>query len=569
MIPRVTAARLVTVLAAAHVSLFASGCGSAADERAGRANVSTSASPSASVLLPVAMPQIGGGDAALRERVRTGYASLSAVRDSGAAPPAQAAAYGAVGKLLVAAELLEQAEPYLLNARALAPGEMAWPYYLAQTYRLRNDREKAIEYFEEALRLQPGYVPALVWLGAVRLDRGDPDGAVAAFSMAVSREPGSAAAHFGLGRAALAAGDHAGAREHLEAALRADPAATRAHYPLALAYRALGDGRQADVHLRAWQQAFSPAESLQDGQIYPSDPLMEEIGSTLQTAVAYETRGVRALDAGRLSEAIGEFREGLKVSPRDAALHQNLGTALYLAGDEQGARAAFEAALGLAPGYARSHFSLGLLAESSGRDQEALDRYTAAVRYDPTLADARFRLAEGLRRIGQAQASIPHYEQIVSSDSRASQARFGLAMALVRLRRYGEAAAALEAAVRIHPEQPGLPHALARLLAAAPDDAVRNGRRAVVLVDGLRKMYGPTPALLETQAMALAEVGRFEEAAARQREAIATAATQAGGEAAARMGENLRRYESGVPCRVPWADDDPVHVPPRASGLRF
>jgi hypothetical protein len=27
------------------------------------------------------------------------------------------------------------------------------------------------------------------------------------------------------------------------------------------------------------------------------------------------------------------------------------------------------------------------------------------------------------------------------------------------------------------------------------------------------------------------------------------------------MADNLRRYERGEACRVPWPDDDPVHIP--------
>lgn len=564
------AAQWTALIAWTSVAVAVAGCrGGETSTSRGPAAPGAPASREAPALQPVSLPEIAGSEQGLRDRVRTSYASLAAIRDSAALPADLAAAYGEVGKLLVAAELLDHAEPYLVNAHTLAPGEMAWPYYLAHLHRLRNDREKAITYFEDALRLKADYVPALVWLGAVHLDRGDPASAEPLFRKAVSLDPASAAARFGLGRSALASGNYDAAREQLEAALRADPGATRAHYPLAMAYRALGNARQAEVHLRLWERGFSPAASLEDGQIHPADPMMEEIGSILQTAVAHETRGVRALDAGQWRDAIAQFRAGLTVAPRDPALHQNLGTALYLSGDEAGARAEFESAVRLSPGYATAHFSLGVLAESSARDDEALERYAAAIRHDPTLAEARFRLAEGLRRGGRAEAALAHYDSIVSADPRASQARFGRAMALVRLGRYRDARGALEEAARIHPEQPGFPHALARVLAAAPDDAVRDGTRALSIIDGLRKAYGATPSLMESHAMALAEVGRFPEAADRQREAIEGARQQGRADLADVLGSNLRLYESGAPCRIPWRNDDPVHVPARVSGLRF
>jgi len=249
------------------------------------------------------------------------------------------------------------------------------------------------------------------------------------------------------------------------------------------------------------------------------------------------------------------------VAPRDATLHQNLGTALYLAGDPQAAQVEFEAAVRLLPGYAKALFSLGLLMEERGRDEEALDHFSKAVASDPTMVAARSSLADALRRAGKLEASIAEYSEIVKLDPAASQARFGRAMALVRLRRFAEARAVLEEAARTHPEQPGLAHALARLLASAPDENVRDGARALTIVQSLEKTAAPSVALAETAAMALAENRRFTEAVARQRQAIAMANQAGRSDLAGRLSENLRRYESAMPSRTPWADDDPVHAP--------
>jgi hypothetical protein len=99
-------------------------------------------------------------------------------------------------------------------------------------------------------------------------------------------------------------------------------------------------------------------------------------------------------------------------------------------------------------------------------------------------------------------------------------------------------------------------HALARLLAASPDDRVRDGRRAVVLVNELRKKR-QTIDLGETLAMAMAELGQYEQAAAVQRDVMA-AAEQAGVSDVARsiMSENLKLYEHRQPCRTPWREGE-------------
>jgi hypothetical protein len=89
------------------------------------------------------------------------------------------------------------------------------------------------------------------------------------------------------------------------------------------------------------------------------------------------------------------------------------------------------------------------------------------------------------------------------------------------------------------------------VLAAAPDSRVRDGRRAMAVMERLSEEQQRMD-LGETMAMALAETGRYEEAAALQREAIAAAPA----EIAERMAANLTLYEAGQPSRTPWRDGE-------------
>jgi len=74
------------------------------------------------------------------------------------------------------------------------------------------------------------------------------------------------------------------------------------------------------------------------------------------------------------------------------------------------------------------------------------------------------------------------------------------------------------------------------------------------LVDELVK--GPQSLeLAETTAMALAEVGRFKEAVEVQRQAL-TAVSNSGTAAQERITNNLRLYERGKPCRIPFGDEE-------------
>jgi tetratricopeptide (TPR) repeat protein len=145
-----------------------------------------------------------------------------------------------------------------------------------------------------------------------------------------------------------------------------------------------------------------------------------------------------------------------------------------------------------------------------------------------------------------------------------SQASFGYAMGLVRLGRYQEARDRLEHDVKAFPEQLGFAHALARLLAAAPDDRVRNGARAQAILADLLKSQR-TAALAETMAMAQAELGNFKDAIGWQRAAIDLTRQSGRQEGIAHLAETLALYEAGRPCRTPWTNDDPVHHPQPSS----
>src|SRR5262249_27814502 len=100
-------------------------------------------------------------------------------------------------------------------------------------------------------------------------------------------------------------------------------------------------------------------------------------------------------------------------------------------------------------------------------------------------------------------------------------------------------------------------HLLVRLLAAAPDDRVRDGRAAQAVMRALLTREERTADVNEMMAMTMAELGQFGEAITWQREAIAAAERSGRPDRVRRFGEMLGRYQRRQPCRTPWRDDDP------------
>jgi tetratricopeptide (TPR) repeat protein len=488
-----------------------------------------------------ALPDLMKLAPSVQKQIRDRHAVLTTLVSSGAPAAQQSQGFGDVGLLLMAAQFPDAPAPFLMGAEALAPADFRWPYYLAQFHRQRGEPEPAGAAFERALTRNPSDVAALVWLGDTLLQRGQPEPAKARFAAALALLPTSLSARFGLGRAALAAREPAEAVTHFEAVLAQDATAAAVHYPLSQAYAALGDSAKADLHLR--QRA--------NHQILPADPLMVELDTLLDSPQSYETRGIRALEAKDWTGAVTWFRQGLTLAPDSAALHHRLGAALNMTGDRASARDAFEAAVRLSADQFLAHYSLGVLDQEDGRHADAAGRFTAALAIRPTYVEARLRLASSLRRTDRAADALAEYRKALADNADLAEARIGEAMTLTQLGRHRESLAVLESTYKSAPESVAFAHALARLLATAPDARVRNGQRAKMIVDDLVQR-GRTLDLGETMAMALAELGEFERAVAVQRDLL-TAAQRAGVPAVvSRIAANLERYEARSACRTPW-----------------
>ncbi len=519
--------------------------GCTADPGAPASGESTPNAPGGQALRPAPLPDLSEMTDAVQEQIRARYAALTSAIEQRGTTGELSEAYGGMGNVLMAARYAEAPEPFYLNAQALVPGDRRWPYYLGHLYTTQGAFERAAASFEQALALQPDDVPTLISLGEVHLEQGRPAAAEPLFTQALALRPESVWARVGLGRAAVMRQDYLQAVEHLEEALGVDPGAADIHYPLAMAYRGLGDLERAEAHLR----------QRDSGQVRRPDPLMEAMRDSLRSPSAYEREGIQALAGGDWEAAAAAFRRGIELAPENPSLRHRLGTALFMMGNEREGQAQFEAALRVSPDYAEAHYSLGLILEGSGRFEEALHRFSTAVRHEPSYGEARVRLARLLRRVGKPNEALTEYARVIAADPQGAEAPFGYAMTLVLLGRYQEARERLEEGMTRYPDQAMFAKALARLLAAAPDGRARDGQRALALVQELLARERSFD-LGEAMAMALAEVGRYAEAASWQREVMSMADQAGRYDLVQLMAGNLRLYERREPSRTPWRDDE-------------
>ena len=214
--------------------------------------------------------------------------------------------------------------------------------------------------------------------------------AIEAVTLAPGR-PGPALAAFDL---ALARRDREGAREMLARARATDP---RGPGPRAAAAElAAAEGRPADA-LRAALDAVRDAEARGDRAADPGlaralrlvARLRAAAGEAVDAADSLRRAGNVLMSAGDPAGALVDYRDGLKLAPRDPRLAHNTGAALYEQGLVREALAAWREALVLNPGSVETLVAAGVACYRLGDAAGARSSWTRALMLDPRRDDVR------------------------------------------------------------------------------------------------------------------------------------------------------------------------------------
>lgn len=128
-------------------------------------------------------------------------------------------------------------------------------------------------------------------------------------------------------------------------------------------------------------------------------------------ALTHYNLGAALLKNARWPEAEDALRSALQRRSDYPEAHANLSTALLKRGQVTAALEHLEAALRLKPDYAAAHYNLANVLAQNGRAPEALPHYEAAARLLPEHAEIHFNFANALCDTGHFAAAIPHYEK--------------------------------------------------------------------------------------------------------------------------------------------------------------
>jgi tetratricopeptide (TPR) repeat protein len=237
---------------------------------------------------------------------------------------------------------------------------------------------------------------------------------------------------------------------------------------------------------------------------------------TKDNTLAHLNLGVALQDQQKLSQALIQYQEVLRLDPTRHEAYNNIGRILSDQGKPQAALDYCREAVRLNPKSPFSHNNLGLVLVELGHWDEALGQFSQAAQWDAGYAPPRFQMGRILLKQGHDAEAMPHFHE----------------------------------ALRIEPDNLPMLTYVARVLAADENLQIRNGAEALVLATRASQLAGRAqPVALDTLAMAYAETGRFDEAVQTGQEAVNLARAASQKDDAAIMQQRLELYQKHQPWR--------------------
>lgn len=497
---------------------------------------------------------------AVKNQMATGQADLDKAIQANLSDELLGEAFGEIGQMYHAYKLLDVAEACYRNAQTLQPKDFRWPHYLGYVYQNLSKPEQAVASFQTALTHKPDYAPAMIGAARNYLKLNQSEKAEPLFKQAINFNLTKGAGMAGMGELALANRNYAVAILSFEQALKEMPEATELYYPLAQAYRGLGDTAKAEENLA----------KRGTGNVKFGDELMAALGDLTSGSHAHVSRGSRLMSAQKFAEANEEFRLAVEADPENTTARMNLGSTYVLLQKYDEGRAQFEEILRRSPDYAKAHQSLGMLAAKLGNDEAAAKHFSAGLAVDKNLADANMVLGDALMRLKKYSEAEAAYLRQTELTPRNPSPHMKLVPSLILQKKFAAARDKMESLVKGMPKHRDVAMVMVRLLAACPDSAVRDGKRAVALAEE-KLTQESKPVYVQTMAMAYAEAGDFAKAVEKQRAAVDVVenlmktGSENLGDLLKMLKEDLKFYEQQKPCRRPWMQNDPIFFPSRPA----
>ncbi len=194
-------------------------------------------------------------------------------------------------------------------------------------------------------------------------------------------------------------------------------------------------------------------------------------------------KGLQRMRAGDISLARSHFQRAVKLDSQNADSWHSLGIVQLRLGARALAIKAFRTSVELRPNFADAHNELGKALLDDDKAPEAIRSFQNALRIRENHVDAKFHLSRALESIGGLKEAEQGYRQTLAMRSNHVEAMVGLGNLLRRTQRFPEAIAMFESARNLAPADASIANLQARALCDAGrfPEAVAVSRNAIAL----------------------------------------------------------------------------------------
>jgi Flp pilus assembly protein TadD len=237
----------------------------------------------------------------------------------------------------------DQAIPVYLGVLKRVPGNLEASFGLGRAYFHCGQPAQAAGSFERALRLQPANAEIVAWLGKSYLRAREPQKVLELFRREDSLAGHFAWAHLLLARAFDAQDKLDEARGELRRALAIDPHCQGAHFALGFVAWTTRDLETAEREFRQElaldsrqpQAFYYLAETLEvQGKLDEAQTVLKQMGREVPNTYLYHFGAGKLNEHNRNFEAAAvEFREAIRLDPKQSEAHYHLGVALRKLGE--------------------------------------------------------------------------------------------------------------------------------------------------------------------------------------------------------------------------------------------
>ncbi|MBI2505310.1 MAG: tetratricopeptide repeat protein [Candidatus Latescibacteria bacterium] len=157
---------------------------------------------------------------------------------------------------------------------------------------------------------------------------------------------------------------------------------------------------------------------------------------------------------GAWKDELSLWQDALGKAPRMYRVQTNLGKALQLAGDHEGALQAYQKALKLDDRHGDAYNNIATILHQQGRLDEAIAWYHKAIERYPNHEEIYQNLADAHSEKGELEQAVAMYQQALKLNPKDGPAWNNCGQTLYQARRWAEAEEAFLRAIALIPQQP-------------------------------------------------------------------------------------------------------------------